>query len=182
MFAQDANAQGRKQGGRRPLAGNIAHCDGQAPLSVGQKIIKVAAQFLCREIEHGDINSMQPGHLLWQKQLLDLARPLQVFRPALLGPAQLIVQAGILEGDSHGGGQGGEHLFVIFGECARLDALEIQDAEQAVFHDQRNDQLRLHQRAPLAPDVPWVELHPVYADRLPFEGSGARRVPHPGPT
>jgi hypothetical protein len=62
---------------------------------------------------------------------------------------------------------------MILCEGVRLEAFEVEDAEQPVLHNQRHDQFRLDVRSAHAPNVSWVGSHMVHPNRLAFKGGVA---------
>ncbi len=61
---------------------------------------------------------------------------------AALGLAGLFVEAGVFERDGHVGGERSKHALVLGGERMRFRAFQIQNTDQAILHQKRNDQLR----------------------------------------
>src|SRR5713226_893117 len=122
VLAHGADGERAKERGRSALAGDIAERDSETALAVGKKIVEVAAQF---------------------------ARGGKILVEAALSLPGLFVEAGVFKGDGYVGGERGEHAFVLGGERMRLRTFQIQDADQAILHQKRNDEFRANGDASL---------------------------------
>ena len=100
----------------------------------------------------------------------------------LLMAEDLLVEAGIFDGDGDLCGEGGEGAFMALVEVVGLDVFQIEDADDAVFVEERDDHFRTrfsidHEVAGVFGDVGDVDQSPLSdgcADQAGVDGEPAR--------
>ena len=106
-FSNGADRQGTIQRCRRPLAGNISEHKSEAALSVGQKIVKVAAQFACGHIPGSEIETRHFPCTGRQQLEMDFPCRIEIVPKPPFTLAGFFIEPCILQCDGHIGAESG---------------------------------------------------------------------------
>src|SRR5260370_2422153 len=142
VLAHAAEGERAEKSGGGAFAGDVTERDGQAALSVGKKIVEIVAQFAGGTIAGGQIESGNFARSARKKVARNLPRGGQLVVKTAFALPGLFVEARVFERDGHIGGERGEHAFVLGGERVGLRAFQVQNADQPVLHQKRNDEFR----------------------------------------
>src|SRR5260370_40757460 len=147
VLAHAAEGERAEKSGGGAFAGDVTERDGEAALSVGKKIVEIAAQFAGGTIAGGQSESGNFASSARKQLALNLTRGGQLVVKTALALTGFFVEARVFEGDGHIGGERGEHAFVLGGERVGLRAFQVQNADQPVLHQKWNDQFRANRYA-----------------------------------
>ena len=125
------------------LPRHVADGDDEAVRLGREKVVEVAAELARRREPRGDVDALQPLRQLGrqQRRLDALREPDLLLEPDLVG-ADRLVEPRVLDRHGRLAREQREDLDVALAERVELRALEIEDADAAILHHQRNHQLR----------------------------------------
>ena len=142
VLPQDADGQRAIKRGSGAFAGDVAKSKGETAFAVRKEIVKVAAQFASGSVTRSEIEARNFPRASGEKLALNFASGVQVREQALLVFAGFLVEAAVFQSDRNVGAESGEHTLVLGGKGMRLNAFEVENADQAVAQQERDNQFR----------------------------------------
>src|SRR6266850_1286623 len=172
-FPHRANRQGAVESCGGAFAGNIAEGEAQTAFSVGKEIIKISAEVSSRDVGSREIET---GHFAGagrQELALNFPRAVHFVPEATFTLPRIFVEARVFECDSNVRAQRHEHAFMLRREGVRNSALEIQNADQPVLQEKRNNEFRARFYAALAANVAGIFGDVIDAEDAALAGSSS---------
>ena len=170
VLAKSADGERGIESGGGAFAGNIADRDSEAAAAVGRKIVEVAGELAGWNVSDREVEARERALPLRQELALNLTCGVEVFLE--LGAAFLgfRVEPRIFKCDSDVGAEDVEKAFVFGGEGVKARAFKVQDADEALVEQQRDDQFRADIFAVGKFDVARIEADVIHANRAALSG------------
>ncbi len=131
--------------GGNALARHVANGNHEGVGLGRQEVVQIAPQLARRREPRGDVHPLHPLRQLGRQQRrLHPLRESQLVLQSLLVGANRLVEPRVLDGHRRLAGEQRHHFLVALREGVELGALEVDHADAAVLHHQRDHQLGPH--------------------------------------
>ena len=134
--------------------------------SVLEEVVQIAADCASRQKIHRKIGMFVLWRRYRQQPQLHLARHRDVALQLLLLPLHRLVEPCVFDRDRNLRGHGRQHPYMIFIEKSGARMLQVENADDAIFVEERNDQLR--PRLSIHGQITLILEHVRHIDRTPL--------------
>src|SRR6516162_4955915 len=111
-----------------------------------EEFVEIATNFAGREVTGGNVEAIVAGGHGPKQSALNALGSLKIALRASFVFGNLLVEAGIFEGNGEIGGEDGKRLNVLLGEIVELRALEVEHADDLALMQHGNREFRARLR------------------------------------
>src|SRR6266850_4279327 len=170
-FPDRADRQGAVKSCGGAFAGNIAEREAQAALSVGKEVIKISAEVASRDVGSREIETGHFAGAGGKELALDFPGAVHFVPEPPFTLPRLFVEARVLERDGNVRAQGDEHTLVLCSEGVRDGAFQIENADEPVLQEKRNNEFGASFHAAFAANVAGIIGDVIDAEDAALAGS-----------